>query len=68
MATLFDEDDQILYDLWTKQNLIMLELLRMLDEDEEEDRAAFNTRNRSRRRNVDQLSQHWEVECQDMPD
>ena len=68
MATLFDEDDQILYDLWTKQNLIMLELLRMLDEDEEEDRASFNTRNRSRRRNVDQLSQHWEVECQDMPD
>ena len=71
MATddaLYDDDDFILYDLWAKQNSIMLEVLRMLDEDDEEELKNKKPRNRSCRRLVDKLSQHWEVEFQDMPD
>ena len=69
MATddaLYDDDDFILYDTWAKQNSIMLEVLRMLDDDDEEELKNKKSRNRSCRRLVDKLSKHWEVECRDM--
>ena len=40
----------------------------MLDEDEKQDKLVSSTKNRKCWIFFDKFSQHWEVECQDMPE
>ena len=61
-------NDETITQLMIKQNCVMAELLQMMEEDEQDDLLDSKQRNRTCRRTVDKYSQHWEVECVDMPD